>query len=154
MPKIIAAVVILAGFGSCHALQSGPNGDHIFGRVELRGQRGGFGFDRQAKLIEMAQQVDGEVALQQPLQNIRIKEVPATGRLHRSALTGPCTDEPFRRQHLDRFARDRTAYAMRLGDLRLGGKPALVVRTRDDRLAEGIEHALREVAALLAGAGR
>jgi len=94
----------------------------------------------------MAQQLDREFALERPAQDVGVEQVPRARWLDDRALPRPRTDQALGRQHLDRFAGDRAADGMRLGDFRFGRKGPLLVAAGHDRPPERVEHPVREVA--------
>jgi hypothetical protein len=139
--------VVLAAGGLLHPRKSGFDlGDRLLAG-ELRRERRGGRLDRQPQLGELAQQIERELPLEQPAQDVGVEQVPAVARLDHRADLGPRAQQALGRQHLDRLARDRAAEPVRSRKLGLRRKLRLE-RAADDRAPQRLAQGVGQVVAV------
>ena len=139
--------VIIPHLSGLHAgIASGNRGQRI-GARRNGCKRRRLRLDRDAQFGKLAQQVQREFPLQQPVQHIGVEQVPRRGRLHDRALPRPCGQQALGGQHLHRLARHGAADAMLLRQLRLGREPAALPYTSDDLTAQRVKHPVGQIAA-------
>ena len=134
--------VVVTGLRRRHSLPAridcGEIGDASRARRECRG----FGLDRDAQLVEVAQQLDRKIAFEQPAEHIGIEQVPRCRRLDHRALPRPRAEQAFGGQHLDRLASHRPADAVLPRQFGLGRKRRRLVLAGDDRFADAVEQTI------------